>query len=253
MSAELGGIVATFEREVTSHLARLGQDCTSSAIRTTIATNSTLIAQRGDPLVQLLCDELGRPGLAGIKVLDLGCGYGALSVLLATEGAFVLGIDADPERLEVGNRIAAAHGLSVDLRPGRIERPGVTHASFDVVMANNSFCYVVDPEARARALEEAFRALRPGGTILLRDPNRLHPRDQFTHRWLIGVLPPRAASAASVVLGRRRSSVRLRSPRSACRELECAGFVRSRIRSPGGHLRRALAGYNIVTAHRPLA
>jgi 2-polyprenyl-3-methyl-5-hydroxy-6-metoxy-1,4-benzoquinol methylase len=253
MTAELAQIVRSFEHEVTTHLSSIGEDPETGAMRTTIATNSTLIEQRGQPLVQLLCEALGRPELSGVRVLDFGCGYGALSILLATAGASVLGIDAEPQRLEVGRRIAAEHDLPVELRAARMERPELAHASFDAVLVNNSLCYLVEQEARTRALQEAYRGMKPGAAILVRDPNRLHPRDHFTGRWLIAALPPRLANAASRALGRRRSFVRLRTPRSTCRELSQVGFVATEIASPGGRLRRTLAGYNLVIARRPLS
>ncbi len=253
MGAELVEIVDSFEREVTAHLRRLGKDPAARAVQTTIATNSTLIEQRGRPLLELVCVELGRSNLANMRVLDLGCGYGALSAFLATAGASVVGVDAELERLEVGRRIVRAHGLDVTLRHGRIERPQEGHARFDVVLVNNSLCYVVQRDARRRALEEAYRATRPRGLIIVRDPNRLRPRDQFTGRWLVGLLPPRAANAAAAASGARRSVVRLRTPRGARRELERTGFVQVRLASPGGRLQRALGGYNIVAARRPLA
>ncbi len=253
MSGEFGVIVGSFEREVTAHLSRLGEDPAAGRVQTTIATNSTLIEQRGRPLVQLVCAELNTSNLRGVRVLDLGCGYGALSALFATEGASVLGIDAEAERLEVGQQIAASHGLDVSLRAGRMERPDVPHAIFDVVLVNNSFCYVVDEEARRRILEEAYRATRPGGLIVVRDPNRLHPRDQFTALPLIGMLPRRPANFVAAALRRRRSAVRLRTPRGARKELSQAGFVRARVASPGSRVRRTFAGYNHITARRPLS
>jgi 2-polyprenyl-3-methyl-5-hydroxy-6-metoxy-1,4-benzoquinol methylase len=253
MTADFDIVVGSFQREVAAHLSRLGEDPDTDRVQTTIATNSTLIEQRGRPLVELVCTELNRSNLSGVRVLDLGCGYGALSALFATEGASVLGIDAEAQRLEVGQEIAAAHGLDVSLRPGRMERPEVPHASFEVVLVNNSFCYVLDRDARRRILEEAYRATRPGGLIVVRDPNRLHPRDQFTALPLIGVLPPRPANWAAAALRRRRSSVRLRTPHGARRELSRAGFVRARVASPGGRVRRTFAGYNHITARRPLS
>lgn len=253
MTGDFAVIVGSFEREVTAHLSRLGEDPAADRVQTTIATNSTLIEQRGRPLVQLVCTELSRSNLRGVRVLDMGCGYGALSALFATEGATVLGIDAEAERLEVGRHIAASHSLDVSLRPGRMERPGVPHATFDVVLVNNSFCYVLDPGARRRILEEAYRAMQPGGLIVVRDPNRLHPRDQFTALPLIGVLPPRPANWAAAAVRRKRSSVRLRTPHGARKELSRAGFIRARVASPGGRVRRTFAGYNHVTARRPLS
>jgi 2-polyprenyl-3-methyl-5-hydroxy-6-metoxy-1,4-benzoquinol methylase len=253
MTSGLDPIVASFQREVTAHLRRLGADPGVGAVQTTIATNSTLIEQRGRPLVAVVCAALQRVTLDGVRILDLGCGYGALSALLASSGASVLGIDVDPQRLDVGRQIVGAHGLDVELRAGRMERPLLAHGSFDVVLANNSLCYVVDPAGRERVLREAYRSLRPDGLLVIRDPNRLHPRDNFTGLWLVGLLSDRAANRVASLLGRRRSRVRLRTPRSSRGEVQRAGFLRARTVSPGGLVRRQFAGYNILTAWRPLA
>jgi 2-polyprenyl-3-methyl-5-hydroxy-6-metoxy-1,4-benzoquinol methylase len=253
IGARFDVVERSLERAVTDHLRGSGEDTAARATRTTIATNSTLVERRGRPLVQLVRTALGKSELTGVRLLDLGCGYGALSLLFATEGASVLGIDAEPERLEVGQRIALAHGLDVRLRAARMESPQLAHAEFDAALINNSFCYVIARDARQRVLEETYRALLPGGVIVLRDPNRLRPRDQFTGRWLIGLLPTRVADVAARGLRRPRSTVRLRSPWIARRELARAGFLQARIESPGGPIRRALAGYTTLSARRPLS
>lgn len=249
----LAGVISCYEHEVAAHLTRLGEDSEADGTRVTIATNSSLIETRGRPLVQLALRELRRDDLSGLSVLDLGCGYGGLSALFATEGATVVGIDSSFERLKIGNQIAQQHELDVALRIGRLERPEVAHAGFDLVLINNSLCYVVPGDARQRSLEEAYRALRPNGVIIVHDPNRLHPRDNFTGLMLIGVLPPRLASAAARALARSRSAVRLRSPRGARRELEECGFVAVRSVTAGGRLREMLGGYNTIVARRPLS
>ena len=60
---------------------------------------------------------------------------------------------------------------------------------FDLVVVNNSLCYVLDREARQAALRLAG-ALSPGGWLVMRNPNRLFPLDQFTGIPLLGLLPP---------------------------------------------------------------
>ena len=251
MSSTQPRIVETFEREVTTDLRARGADLEAQSTQTTIATNSSLIEQRGRPLVQLACRELGKSDLRGVRVLDLGCGYGALAALFATEGASVVGLDADRERLEIGERVALEHGLDMTMQHGRMESPEVGPAQFELVLVNNSLCYLVDVDARRRTLDAAYGMLRPGGVIILRDPNRLHPRDLFTNRWLIGLLPPKAANLAAGALGRKRSTVRLRTPLGARLELTRRGFSDSRLVTSGGWLRRTVGGYNILAATRP--
>jgi SAM-dependent methyltransferase len=253
MNDQLADVVSSYEREVATHLAGLGHDPASEPTRTTIATNSTLLETRGRPLVELAMHELGRPDLHGVSVVDLGCGYGALAALFAIQGAQVLGVDLLQERLEIGSQVAEAHALDITFRMARLERPRVHHAAFDLALVNNSLCYVLAPDARQRVLEEAYRALRPGGLLIVRDPNRLHPRDNFTGLPLIGMLPPRPAKAAARILGKPRSAVRLRTPREGRCELERAGFIGVRSPPSPSRLRRWVGGYNLFVARRPLA
>ena len=82
---------------------------------------------------------------------------------------------------------------------------------FDLVVVNNSLCYVARSQARAAPRSSAWRgALRPGGWLVMRNPNRLFPLDQFTGIPLLGLLPAARRGARSrALLGRRRSDVRL--------------------------------------------
>jgi hypothetical protein len=118
---------------------------------------------------------------------------------------------------------------------------------------NNSLCYIVDRGRRRAALERTFAALRPGGVLVIRNPNRVHPTDQFTGVPLLGLLPPRAAQLAAAALGKHRSQVRLETNRAARRELRRAGFgeVRSVRRTGESRLRASVTGYQHLVARRP--
>jgi SAM-dependent methyltransferase len=220
----------------------------------TLATNSDLVAVRGQSLVQIMLAASGRKNLQGAEILDLGMGFGALAVYLASCGARVTGIDRKPDRPEVGLAVAHEHDLQLKFLPASFDRLPVPPRTFDFVVANNSLCYVVDREERSMALGQCLRALRPGGFIVARDANRVRPVDPFSKRPLVHLLPPRAAGVGARLLGRRRSHVRLQSPMLARRELRRAGFVQaatwldpaaSRLHAP-----RTFARYVYVTARR---
>jgi SAM-dependent methyltransferase len=221
----------------------------------TIATNSDLVERRAAIVVRMLAGA-GVDELSGLEVLDLGCGFGALSAYLAAQGATVTGLDPHADRMEVGRAVAAEHGLAVTLLNGRMEMPGMADRSFDVAIQNNSLCYLVDRNTRAAALSETLRLLRPGGVLAIRNPNRWTPIDQFTGLPVIHLLPPAAAVRAAGALGRDRSFCRVTSPPATRRELQAAGFasIAQGIYFGNGNRPEALklvARYQHFTARRP--
>jgi len=247
-------IAATLRDEVLAHCERNGVELEGRAGWNTLETNSGFAERRGAPLVAMATERLGVPTLAGLRVADLGCGFGALSIYFAFQGAGVVGVDVNRPRLEVGREVAAGHGLEVELTVASMEEPQLPGESFDVVVMNNSLCYLAAPGAQPRALHAALALLAPGGAIVIRNPNRLHPIDQFTEIPLLGLLEPEDAVRAAARLGRRRSLCRLVSPRTARRELREAGF-RDVVHHAGAPRRltrpKVLARYSHFTALRP--
>jgi ubiquinone/menaquinone biosynthesis C-methylase UbiE len=107
----------------------------------------------------------------GQRVLDIGCGTGALTLRAATRGASVRGIDINAQMLEIAKERVAAADLSdrVELREmGVAELESEAPESYDVVMSGLCFSELSDDEARY-ALRQAKRVLRPGGALLLAD------------------------------------------------------------------------------------
>lgn len=128
------------------------------------------------------------PARAGDRVLDLGVGTGAASFcLLAREpSTHILGIDNNPEYLELAKQSIALNGFDgkMELRLGHIPLPsGVCKPqSFDVVMANPPYYaqadYSASPDAGKTAahahagklsdwVSTAFAALKPGGAFFV--------------------------------------------------------------------------------------
>jgi ubiquinone/menaquinone biosynthesis C-methylase UbiE len=106
------------------------------------------------------------------KILDLGCGFGLLSILLGLEGAKeVVGYDLNMEKIHLFNKFIGYLGEEVkNVKPllgdsVRIEFPALT---FDVVIANEVFSHIRDCDT---SLREVFRVLKPGGRFLVRDGN----------------------------------------------------------------------------------
>ena len=107
-------------------------------------------------------------GLAidGREVLDLGCGIGGASLVLAGElgAARVHGIDIEPASLKQAAGLIADAGLSerVTLEPVAPGPLPLPDAAFDVVFTKDVICHVPDKPA---LFAEVHRVLRPGGVF----------------------------------------------------------------------------------------
>ena len=103
----------------------------------------------------------------GDRVLDVGCGSGAilrdLARRVAPDGTAV-GLDPSPALLVVAREIAEQEGLAdrVELRQGDVRALPVADADFDVVLAVTVLSHVPESE---RAVAELARVVRPGGRV----------------------------------------------------------------------------------------
>ncbi|MGA8845029.1 MAG: class I SAM-dependent methyltransferase [Nocardioides sp.] len=105
--------------------------------------------------------------VAGLEVLDAGCGSGPLSAALHAKGAIVSGFDLSPAMVELARERL---GQGADVRVADLGGPlPYPDNAFDLVVASLSLHYVKD---WASALAELRRVLKPGGRLTV---SIIHP------------------------------------------------------------------------------
>jgi SAM-dependent methyltransferase len=121
-----------------------------------------------EALEQALVLRLAGP-LAGLRVLDVGCGDGAYSLAAARRGAQVVGVDASRPMLTAARVRANEALLRVEFEHADAAALPFEEGRFDVALAVTVLCFVPDPAA---ALREMSRVLAPGGRLVLGELGR---------------------------------------------------------------------------------
>ncbi len=121
-----------------------------------------------------LCRHFARDGgnlkaLAGLSVLDVGCGGGLVAEPIARQGAEVLGIDAAEKNVLTATAHAMSSGVAVNYRTATPEDLVAEKKLFDVVLALEVAEHVTDPAA---FIADCARLLMPGGILITATLNR---------------------------------------------------------------------------------
>lgn len=125
-----------------------------------------------NPLRLNYIDELS--GLAGKKVLDVGCGGGILSESMAKRGAQVTGIDMGGKPIKIAKLHALEANIDINYRKVSAEAladeiGSDTEQQFDVITCLEMLEHVPDP---ASIIQACTRMLKPGGQLFLSTLNR---------------------------------------------------------------------------------
>ncbi|HET7566696.1 MAG TPA: class I SAM-dependent methyltransferase [Gaiellaceae bacterium] len=108
--------------------------------------------------------EVGCLGdVAGLDVVELGCGTAYVSAWLARRGARPVGVDPTPAQLETARRLQAETGIEFPLVQAPGESVPLPDGAFDLAVSEYGASLWADPE---RWVPEAARLLRPGGRLI---------------------------------------------------------------------------------------
>src|ERR1700751_1566247 len=123
--------------------------------------------------------------LPEIDIADLGAGEGTLAQLLARRARSVIAVDLSEKMVEFGSQLAREHGFSnLEYRLGDIEAPPIAPETIDLAILSQALHHAIDP---GRAIQAAYRLLRPGGRILILDllaHTFEQAREQYADIWL---------------------------------------------------------------------
>ncbi len=118
-------------------------------------------------------------------VADLGAGEGTLAQLLAQRAEKVIAVDLSPKMVEFGQSLAISNGLdNLEFRLGDIEEPPIESATLDLAILSQALHHAEHPQ---RALDAAFRILKPGGRLIVLDlvqHSFEQARELYADRWL---------------------------------------------------------------------
>lgn len=121
-------------------------------------------------------DDEGAKPLAGLKLIDIGCGGGLVAEPMHRLGADVTGLDASPINVGIARTHAEQGGLTINYIASSAEEHSAQHAgAYDVVLALEIVEHVADVPL---FVDECVRLVKPGGVLVMSTINRTNFRHQ---------------------------------------------------------------------------
>ena len=176
-------------------------------------------------------------------VLDVGCGPGFFSVLLARLGYEVTAVDYTENMLAEARKNAAHYGVDIDFRQMDAQNLDFEDGTFDLVISRNVLWNLEQPE---QAYSEWLRVLKPNGTLMNFDGNFYYyvtdaeygDRTRWEHKHMQGI------NASSIDrIGENLPMARRLRPEWDVSELEklgakdvCSNVTNEKILEDGHHL-----------------
>ena len=249
-AASWDAVSHVYEAAIRRYAEEHEQDPHAEATEATVRTNTNLVPRRARDLLTILRDLAGLDSIEGLRVLDLGSGWGSVSTYLAMTHApaRVVGIDVREDFIETAascTRAAGATNVEYVLAD-IVDLAALGVNEFDVLIANNSLLYITADDGLASALRAAERVGAPGAALAIHQANKWQLRDPFTRDPIVHLLGNRAAALVGRAFGWQSSGdrVRLVSAGEMRREAANAGFrgTQSGALSSSGQIRRGFAG-----------
>jgi SAM-dependent methyltransferase len=144
----------------------------------TLGNPSLLAAATKELTNQLRAWDLLRPDSC---VLDLGCGFGRVSHAIAAHVRSVVAVEVSERMAELGRTRLREQENVLVIRSGGNDLSFLSDRGFDVVLAIDSFPYLVDSGFAERHMAEFMRLLKPAGRLLIM--NYSYRGDLTLDRW----------------------------------------------------------------------
>lgn len=165
--------------------------------------------------------DLATAGIIRGDVLDVGCGTGEQTLLLATQGHSAVGIDSSPKAISLAQQKAAARGVQATFVVGDALDLHALARTFETVI-DCGFFHVLSDADRIRFQTELAAVLQPGGQYFMlcfsdQQPGDFGPRrisqaeirDTFATGWQIESITPARFVSNTLVDGAAAWLVRL--------------------------------------------
>ncbi|MDA8729669.1 bifunctional 2-polyprenyl-6-hydroxyphenol methylase/3-demethylubiquinol 3-O-methyltransferase UbiG [Alphaproteobacteria bacterium] len=130
-----------------------------------------------------------KPSLAGLKILDIGCGGGLLAEPMARLGAEVTGIDVTAPAISAAKIHAESMQLAIDYQVIAAEDLAASSAKFDVIYASEVIEHVADRPLFVKAIATM---LAPNGVVVITTINRSLPAlvfAKFALEYIVRLVP----------------------------------------------------------------